>query len=161
MEQINVNRISKCQGSTAGLPGKMQHQGKSPVAKYWLTPTIRIKILNSKDAVPLIIVDDKISFSSSVGKCDCQISTFRDENQDKTLTRNTKGRNILSERPNYSESNTINYSKCIIVIESNIDNCLEKPKTKCELRHNNLNDWKDFLKQEVSKRTKNPRKNIY
>ena len=86
MEQINVNRISKCQGSTAGLPRKMQHQGKSPVAKYWLTPTIRIKILNSKDAVPLIIVDDKISFSSSVGKCDCQISTFRDENHCHIMT---------------------------------------------------------------------------
>ena len=49
---------------------------------YRLTPTIRNKILNYKETVQSIIVDDEISFPSSAGTCNCERSTFRDENHD-------------------------------------------------------------------------------
>ena len=116
------------------------------MAKYKLTLTIRNKILNCKEAVQAIIVDDEISFSASALTCDCERSTFRDEHHGQIITgdlkliTNTKRRSLLSNRPNYREPNTKNYSKCKIAISSSVDNYLEKLKTKYNLRDNDLND---------------------
>ena len=66
----------------------------------------------------------------------------------------------LSKELNCREPNTINDSKCKIGFASTIDKCKEKLKTKYKRRDNSLNVWKDFFKQEVS-RKKNPRKNSY
>lgn len=44
------------------------------VATYRFTPTIRNKVLFHKETVQSIIVDDEISFSSSVGTCYHDIS---------------------------------------------------------------------------------------
>ena len=41
-----------------------------------------------------------------------------------------------------------------------MDDCIEKLKTHYKLRDNDLNDWKHFIKQEVSKRLKNIRKTV-
>ena len=49
----------------------------------------------------------------------------------------------------------------MIAIDPSIDNCIEKHKTKYKLRDNDLNDWKNFVKQEVSKRLKKLRKHSY
>ena len=139
------------------MPGKIQLQENIPVATYKLTPTIRNKILNCKETAQAIIADDEISFSSSSGSCDCERYTFRDEHhghsRDFRVITNTKRRGLSSSRPNYTELNTINYSKCKIVSDSSIDNSIEveKLKTKDKLRGNHFNDWKDFVTQEVLK----------
>ena len=130
MEQINLNRIVKSEGSITHLTGKIQLQENIPVASYRHTTTIRNKILNYEETVQSIIVDDKISFSSSAGTCDCERSTFCDEHHnhiitgDLSLIANTKLRSLLNKGTNYREPNTINHSKFKIVIDSSIDNCI-------------------------------------
>ena len=125
------------------------------MATYKFTPAIRNKILNCKETAQAITADDEISFSSSAGSCDCERSTFCDEHhghsRDLRLITNTERRDLSSSRTNYRESNTINYSKYKIAIDSSIDNSIEKLKTKYNLRESNLNGWKDFVTQEVSK----------
>ena len=58
----------------------------------------------------------------------------------------------LSKELNCREPNTINDSKCKIGCASTIDKCKEKLKTKYKLRGNSLNVWKDFFKQEASRK---------
>ena len=121
------------------------------------TPTIINKILEYKETVQSVIVDDEVSFSSSARTCNCERSTFRDENHghiirgDLGLITNTKLRRLLSKGHNYREQSAINYSKSKIAFDSCIDNCIEKLKTKYKFRDNDLNVWKDFVKQEVKK----------
>ena len=78
-EQINVNRILKSEGLLARLPGKIQLQENIPVSVYRLTSIIRNRFLNYNETLQSILVDDKISFSYSVGTCDCERSSFRDQ----------------------------------------------------------------------------------
>ena len=114
-----------------------------------------------------MIVDDEISFSSSAETCDCERSTFRDEYHghiitgDLKLITNSKRRSLLSKGPIFREPNAINYNKYKINTDSSIGDCIEKHKTKCKLRDNGLKVWKDFIKQEVSKRIRNLRENNY
>ena len=60
MEQINLNRILKSDGSITRLPRKVQLQENIPVSTYSLTPAIRYKSLNYKETVQLLIVEDEI-----------------------------------------------------------------------------------------------------
>ena len=63
MEQINLNRIWKLDGSIAHLPEKIQLQENIPVATFRLKPIIRNKKnLNYKEAVQLIIEPTKFHF---------------------------------------------------------------------------------------------------
>ena len=61
---------------------------------------------------------------------------LHDENHDHIITgdlrmiTNTKLKSFISKVPTYREPNTTNYSKCKIAIDSSIDNCIEKLKTK-------------------------------
>ena len=74
MEQINLNRIVKYDNSIIHLPETIQLQKGIPVATYKLTPTIRNKVLFHNETVQSIIVDNEISFSSSLGTCYHDIS---------------------------------------------------------------------------------------
>ena len=66
----------KSEGSIARFSGKMHLKGSILVARYSFTPTIINKILNYKETVQSIIVDDEISFSAFVRTCDCESSAF-------------------------------------------------------------------------------------
>lgn len=69
-------RILKSKGFNTRLPGKIQLQPIISVTTYSLTPAIRNQILNYKETIQSIILDDEISFSSSAGTWDCERSTF-------------------------------------------------------------------------------------
>ena len=90
------------------------------------TPAIINKISEYKETKQSIIVDDEVSFSSSARTCNCERSTFRDENHghiitgDLGLITNTKRRRLLSRGYNYREQNAINYSKCKIAFDSRL-----------------------------------------
>ena len=105
IEQIGLNRILKSKGSITRSSRKKQLQEHIPVAKYRLTPTIRNKILNDRETVQSIIVDDEISFSSSAGTCDYERSAFCDKNHGHVITRalrlitNSTLENLGHEKP--------------------------------------------------------------
>ena len=67
MEQINLNRIKKSEFLLHACQDKLR-----------LTRII-YTILNYKETVQSIIVDDEILFSSSAGAWYCERSTFRDK----------------------------------------------------------------------------------
>ena len=69
-------RILKSEGFNTQLPGKIQLQPIISVTTYSLTPALRNQILNYKETIESIILDDEISFSSSAGTWDCERSTF-------------------------------------------------------------------------------------
>ena len=69
-------RILKSKGFNTRLPGKIQLQPIISVTIYSLTPAIRNQILNYKETIRSIILDDEISFSSSARTWDCERSTF-------------------------------------------------------------------------------------
>ena len=142
----------------------MQFQENVPVATCNLTPAIKNKILNYEVTVQPINVDNKISFSSSAGEY--ERSAFCDEHHSHIITRglriitNTKLRSLLSRGSNYGEPNTINFIKCRIAIDSSIDNSIGKLKMKYKLTgSSDLNDWDDFVRQEVLIKIKNLRRN--
>ena len=53
------------------MPGKIQLHKNISMTTYRFIPTLRNKILNSKETVQSIIVDGEIPFSSA-GTCDCE-----------------------------------------------------------------------------------------
>ena len=127
---------------------------KIPVATYSFLSTIRNRIFDYVETTHSIFVSDEISSFASAGTFDWKRSEFRDEYYGHL-------KSLLSKRPNYRERNTINYGKYKIAIDPSIDNCIEKLKTKGKIRENDLKDWKDFVKQKVSKRIKKLRKHSY
>lgn len=56
------------------------------------------------------------------------------------LITDTNLSSLLSKGPNYRVPNTLTYSNYKIPIDSSIDNCIEKLKTKFRLRDIDLND---------------------
>ena len=160
-----MNKIFKSKGFLELLLQNIQQTENIPVVTYNLLPTIRNKIFNYKETVSTIKVDDEVSFSSATGTCDCKSSTFCDADHQHIITgdlriiANTKLRKLLSKGPNFREPNTINYGKCKISLETGIEDCIGNLISKYKLNDNDLNNWRAYLKNEISKRIKTLRKN--
>ena len=93
LDIIDLNHVDKFRPENthkifllARLPGKIQLQENISVAIYRLTPTIKNKILNYKGVIQPIIVDNKISFSSTAGTCCFERSAFRNKHHSHIIT---------------------------------------------------------------------------
>ena len=77
-----------------------------------------------------IIVNDNASVT--IPQCDCQSSTFCDNDLGHIVTgklnfvENNKLRKLLSKGPNYREPRCLNFDKCIKTIEISLNNFMEK-----------------------------------
>ena len=60
------------------LPLKIQAEEHTPALSYKLCGTIRNKILNYKETVSSIYVDEDVSFVTNSDECNCQNSVFCD-----------------------------------------------------------------------------------
>lgn len=61
------------------FPGKLQLQKNNSEATQNLTLTIKYEIWNYKETSQSVFVDDEALCSASAGTCDCEDSSFRDE----------------------------------------------------------------------------------
>ena len=77
------------------------------------------------------------------------------------LIKNTKLRSLLSKGPNYREANTINYNNCKTSISNGINDFIEKLKEKYKLSDNSLDNWKNYIEQQVKEKIKFLKSNNY
>ena len=64
----------------------MKNKEDIPVVTYKLGSTIRNKILNYKETVDSIFVDDEVSFTLNSEPCDCLNSPFSDPHHKHIIT---------------------------------------------------------------------------
>ena len=106
---------------------KLKNNDHSSIVTYQLGKTIRNKILNDKEIVSFICVDEDVSFCLNTDQCGCA-----DPHHDHIITgglliiKNNKSRKLLTMGPKYRESCTINFSKALIEITTTLDtSCIE------------------------------------
>ena len=101
------------------------------VVSYILGNKIRNKIVNYKETVNSVFIDEEVSFSNDTGECLCANSTFCDPNHHHIITgdlriiENAKLRKLLIKGPNYRKPVSINYKHCTQTIENALSNCIE------------------------------------
>ena len=144
MEHIHLASLLKLPAIVDLLPLKLQPIENVPVVTYRLTNTIRHKILNRKEFVDSIIVDDEVSFTQNSDNCRCSDSPFCDPHHHHIITsdlriiENGKLRKLLAKGPNYREPRTINYNKYLIAIESGLTDCIERLVEKTNVKKKTL-----------------------
>ena len=106
----------------ASLPTDLQTKENIPVVTYELGQPIRNKILNYKETVNSILVDDEVSFSLNTDNCECQNSIFCDPHHKHVVTgdlriiENPKLRKLLAKGPGYREPRSLNFSKAFCLM---------------------------------------------
>ena len=102
------------------LPRELQNKESRPVITYKLTNTTRNKILNYKDTVNSIYVEDEISSTLITDPCQCEHSLFIYPHHkhiitdDLRIVGNSKLRKLLTKGPNYRELRSTNSIKLLL-----------------------------------------------
>ena len=151
MEKLRLSKIFNSPEIIQLLPLKIQAEEHIPVVSYKLCGTIRNKILNYKETVSSIYVDEDVSFVTNSDECNCQNSVFCDPfhkhivTGDLRIVENKKLRCLLTKGPNFREQRTINFSKCLKSIISALKTFVINMISKYNLNPNELNTWKDKI----------------
>ena len=109
--------------------------------------TIRNKILNYKDAVDSILVDDEVSFALNSEPCNCENSSFCDPYHKHVITgdlrvvQNAKLRQLLTKGPNFREPKSLNFHKALTEIRFAINSCVDNLVSKTKYRAHIFNEW--------------------
>ena len=96
---------------------------------YRLNNTIRNKIFNYKATVNEIDVNDKSTYGTGLATCQCQNSSFVNNNYghiatgDLRFIENASLRKLFCKGPNYREPQMINWKKCREKISIGLDIC--------------------------------------
>ena len=110
------------------LPEKLQDD-EVPSIVYRLTSTIRNKIFDYKTTVNEIDVNDESTYGTGLASCQCQSSSFVNDNYghiatgDLRFIENSALRKLFCKGPNYREPQTINWKKCREKISIALDVC--------------------------------------
>ena len=110
------------------LPREPQKKENRPIITYTLTNTIRNKILNYKDTVSSIYVEDEILFTLNTDLCECEHSPFIDSHHKHIIighlrvVGNSKLRKLLTKGPNCRESRSTDFNKAFAKITTGLDN---------------------------------------
>ena len=97
---------------------------------------IRNKILNHKDTVNSIPVEDEISFTLNTDPCECEHSPFIEIHNkhiitgDLRIVGDSKLQELLTKGPNYREPRLTYFSKTFAEITTGLDNCIENLVSK-------------------------------
>ena len=165
LEAINLSKILHFPDVISALPSDLQSEDHIPVVTYKLGGTIRNKILNYKDTVESIYVDDEVSFIRDTTPCDCESSTFCDPHHkhiitgDLRLIENTKLRKLLTKGPNYREPRSINFSKALKEISIGIDELIESLSSKTDDADQHK-IWRDLVILKVKSKITELKKSI-
>ena len=165
LEAINLSKILHFPDVISALPSDLQSEDHIPVVTYKLGGTIRNKILNYKDTVESIYVDDEVSFTRDTTPCECESSTFCDPHHkhiitgDLRLIENTKLRKLLTKGPNYREPRSINFSKALKEISIGIDELIESLSSKTD-DADQLKIWRDLVILKVKSKITELKKSI-
>ena len=134
---------------------KLQNKEDIPVVTYKVGSTVRNKILNYKDTVNSIFLEEDGPFTMNSSSCDCENSQFCDPDHKHIITgdfrfvENGKLRKLLTKRPNYREPKTVNFHKALIEIKMAINNCTEKLAEKYTINIRDFQRWKDSVINKV------------
>ena len=155
LENIRLSSIFNLPECVNLLPDKLKSKDENPVIVYKLGSTIRNKILNYKETVESIFIDDEVSFINNAGECNCLESNFCDPHHkhiitgDLRIVQNSKLRKLLTKGPNYREPRTLNFHKCKSAITSGLDECIDNLSSKYKIDSSNFQAWKNLILQKV------------
>ena len=76
LEFIRLSSIINHPGNLSYLPVQLQSKENAPVVTYKLGGTIRNKILNYKETIESICIDEDVSFVTDTDDCQCSESQF-------------------------------------------------------------------------------------
>jgi len=129
------------------LPDQFR-EDDSPAVVFNLTNTIRNKILNYKDTVSNIEVNDSESYGTGLRSCNCSSSDFVDQHHGHVLTgdlriiENVHLRQLIQKGPNYREPKPVNWKKCRDTIKSGLDTCADNMVGGKDIPVEQMNPWK-------------------
>ena len=155
VESIQLSRILNHPDIVSALPEGMRNKEDIPVVTYKLGSTIRNKILNYKETVDSIFVDDEVSFTLNSEPCDCLNSPFSDPHHkhiitgDLRIVHNAKLRQLLTKGPNFREPKSLNFHKALRDIRLAIDSCIDNLVTKTKHKSHVFNEWKRKIVSKV------------
>ena len=158
LEHIRLASIFNLPECVNLLPEKLKCKDNNPVVVYKLGSTIRNKILNYKETVEEIFIEDEVSFTTNTGECQCSQSRFCDLNHkhiitgDLRIVENVKLRKLLTKGPNYREPKTINFNHCKSAITTAIDECIEALTAKYNLTPETFKPWKNLVLQKLNEK---------
>ena len=148
LESIRLPAILNLPEVVSKLPSDMREKEEIPVVTYSLTNTIRNKILNYKETVESIYVDEDVSFTLNSESCNCSESSFCDPHHNHVITgdlriiENQKLRKLLAKGPNYREPRTLNFNKVKNEIKDAINTCIDTIVSKTKHKHSEFENWK-------------------
>lgn len=165
LESINLSKIFHLPDVVSTLPCDLQSVESIPVVTYRLGPTIRNKILNYKDVVSSIYVDDEISFVPNSSSCCCESSSFCDPfhkhiiTGDLRIVDNAKLRKLLTKGPNFREPKSLNFDKALKEITLSIEETVESLKSKTK-EPEKLKQWQEAVLLNTKNKIKNLKKKM-
>ena len=139
------------------LPDQLRDDD-SPAVVYSLTSTIRNKILNYKDTVKNIDINDKETYGTGLHSCNCSSSDFVDQHHAHVLTgdlriiENAHLRQLIQKGPNYREPKPVNWKKCRNTVQSGLDTCVDKMVVGKEIPVEEMNSWKNEILKKVDEK---------
>ena len=158
VELIRLASIFRAPNVHNCLPANMQSDDNIPMVTYKLRNTIRNKILNYKQTVNDIQVDDEVSFSLNTDTCMCNESTFCDPHHkhivtgDLRIVENDKLRKLLAKGPNYREPMAINYKQAKSKIITALDSCIESFTEDTKHSKEVFQNWKTAVLDSVDQK---------
>lgn len=130
-------------------PLNIQTNENNPTVAYRLGKKIRNNIMNYKEAVDWIYIDEEIAFSVNTDQSDYTSSTFCDLHHKNVITgnlrifRNNKLRKLLTKSSNHREPQSIIFSKAFYKINTVINSFIEKIATKNKTDIEIFQKWKE------------------
>ena len=154
LQFIRLSSILHEDDVNSKLPNQFR-EDDSPAVVYSLTNTIRNKILNYKDTVNNIDINDAETFGTGLHTCNCSSSDFVDLHHGHILTgdlgiiENVHLRKLIQKGPNYREPRPVNWKRCRDTIKSGLDTCADKMVTGKDIPIEQMNPWKNEILKKV------------
>ena len=86
LEAIRLPKILNNPYITKTMPCNLEKKDSIPTVTYKLGNTVINKILNYKDAINSIYVNERVSFNLNTDLCDCEKSKFSDPHPKHIIT---------------------------------------------------------------------------
>ena len=166
LQFLRLNRILHKPELKSKLPPEFRDDD-SPSVVYSLSSTIRNKILNYKDTVSKIDINDMETFGTGLHSCECSSSEFVDHNHKHVLTgnlqiiQNTHLRELIQKGPNYREPRPVHWKKCRDTIESGLENCSEKMIAGKSIPSEQMVPWKNEILKRVDEKIGSIKRRIH
>ena len=166
LQFLRLSTILHDEDIKSKLPDQFR-EDDSPAVVFNLTNTIRNKILNYKDTVSNIDVNDSESYGTGLHSCNCSSSDFVDQHHGHVLTgdlriiENVHLRQLIQKGPNYREPKPVNWKKCRDTIKSGLDTCADNMVGGKDIPVEQMNPWKNEILKKVDLKIRNLKLRIH